>query len=91
MAGVKGRSGRKSSRNDFYNAQLFNIASRWLYEHWDELPSEAKFRLAKEMSLKYMPIKQEIETDQNVHIDEAQKEEIAKVARESLRNALTQN
>jgi len=60
-------------------------------ENWDSFPPDQKFKLAKEMALKTMPVKQEIETDQNVHIDEAQKEEIAKIARQSLQDAFNRN
>lgn len=88
MAGVKGRSGRKSLRDEFYAGKLSHITNKWLLENWDSLDFQSKFKLAKEMALKSMPIKQEIESEQNVHIDETQKEEIAKIARESLRNAL---
>jgi hypothetical protein len=91
MAGVKGRSGRKSMRDEFYIGNLTHITNKWLVENWESFSNEQKFRLAKEMALKTMPIKQDINSDQNIHIDEAHKDEIAKIARESLHNALNQN
>ena len=91
MAGVKGRSGRKSLRDEFYIGNLTHITNKWLVENWESFNNEQKFRLAKEMALKTMPIKQDINTEQNVHIDEAQKEEIAKIARQSLQDAINQN
>jgi hypothetical protein len=91
MSGVKGRSGRKSLRDEFYIGKLSEISNRWLMENWESLSFDNKLRLAKEIALKTMPIKQDISSEQNVHIDEAHKDEIAKIARESLHNALNQN
>ena len=76
MAGVKGRSGRKSRHVEIQEGRLTTICRRWLLENFEKFDDEIKLKVALAMALKAEPTKTQIE--QHVEISTAQRAEISR-------------
>lgn len=46
MAGVKGRSGRKSLKEEWDDNQLLGMCTSWLVRHFDSFTKEEKMKVA---------------------------------------------
>lgn len=59
MAGVKGRSGRKSSRDDFSASQLLNTCVKWLNDNFDTFTKDEKMKVVLTIAPKAISDKHE--------------------------------
>lgn len=90
MAGVKGRSGRKSRYQELQEGKFQKICIEWLMDNFQKFDDKTKMSVAKDVMLKSMPqfVNQDITATQNIKLTEAENELIANKVRESLRTNL---
>lgn len=63
MAGVKGRSGRKSNYHQARYGELSQISIDWLIDNFDSFDKLTKIRVALEIAKKNIPIHASIQSD----------------------------
>lgn len=66
MAGVKGKSGRKSKYAETDVGKILGMAKRYIIQNWDSFDDKTKIRLSESFINKAMPSKQEIESKSEV-------------------------
>lgn len=63
MAGIKGRSGRKSNYKLLHEGNLLEVCTKWLCENFVTFDKETKIRVALEIAKKGIIQKHEVKVD----------------------------
>lgn len=64
MAGVKGKSGRRTHMSEIRSAELANKAVNWAIANWDILPRDDKMKILTSFSAKTIPMSMEHSIDE---------------------------
>lgn len=67
MAGVKGRSGRKSLKEEWNDTQLLQMCTSWLVRHFNEFNNEDKLKVALAIAPKGIVAKVEVSGEIDIY------------------------
>jgi hypothetical protein len=75
MAGVKGKSGRRSTYHDVRIAELGGLSVAWAINNWNDLSVEQKLKIVITVGARFVPqeLKHSGEVDINILIETLQK------------------
>lgn len=79
MAGVKGRSGRKSKYTELQEGKLEALAANYIHDNFERLEPKTRLKVALQIFLKSMPTTQNVNS--KVEVTQAQRNELLRMIR----------